>query len=191
MRLDRHKWNERFEDRPNTPEEPEPFVATRTSMFAPGAVLDLACGDGATALYLAEQGYEVTGVDISDVALERLETFADRRGVEIETRRLDLDRVDALERLETFENVIIVRYKPPRRFWNQLHEVLAPGGRIFYFTKSIDPAVDEKIDSSYGAGRSRADELSSHLTCIERETVQRQDQHYEGFVFRRTDDSQP
>ena len=50
--------------------------------LAPGTALDLGCGEGADAVWLARQGWQVTGIDISAVALERAAAHALDAGVE-------------------------------------------------------------------------------------------------------------
>jgi 2-polyprenyl-3-methyl-5-hydroxy-6-metoxy-1,4-benzoquinol methylase len=52
----------------------------------PGTALDLGCGEGADAIWLAAQGWQVTGVDVSTVALERAAAFAAAAGAEIADR---------------------------------------------------------------------------------------------------------
>jgi SAM-dependent methyltransferase len=49
-----------------------------------GRALDLACGEGRNAIWLAERGWRVTAVDFSDVAIERAAKLAERRGVDVE-----------------------------------------------------------------------------------------------------------
>lgn len=53
-------------------------------------VVDLGCGSGANATYLAEQGHEVVGVDFSPVALAKATRRAERAGVELRLVRADL-----------------------------------------------------------------------------------------------------
>ena len=50
---------------------PNPQLVTEANGLPPGTALDVGCGEGADALWLAEQGWRVTGVDISAVALAR------------------------------------------------------------------------------------------------------------------------
>ena len=50
---------------------PNQFVAAEFAGVTPGRVLDLACGEGRNAVWLAEQGWEVTAVDFSPVAVDR------------------------------------------------------------------------------------------------------------------------
>jgi SAM-dependent methyltransferase len=60
--------------------------------LTPGSALDLGCGEGADAVWLAERGWSVTAVDISDTALGRARELATARGVadRIDFRQLDL-----------------------------------------------------------------------------------------------------
>ncbi|WP_238886268.1 SAM-dependent methyltransferase [Mycobacterium sp. IDR2000157661] len=51
------------------------------STLAPGAALDLGCGEGGDAMWLAEHGWRVVAVDISDTALARAAEDAEQRGV--------------------------------------------------------------------------------------------------------------
>ncbi|MGE2833544.1 class I SAM-dependent methyltransferase [Mycobacterium sp. SMC-4] len=49
--------------------------------LTPGRALDLGCGEGADSVWLAEKGWQVVGVDISETALERAAAAAEQRGV--------------------------------------------------------------------------------------------------------------
>ncbi|WP_216208154.1 class I SAM-dependent methyltransferase [Amycolatopsis aidingensis] len=60
----------------------------------PGEALELGCGDGGDALWLARQGWRVTAVDISAVALERLATLARAHGL---AERIGIERHDLRE----------------------------------------------------------------------------------------------
>ncbi|WKX06384.1 cyclopropane-fatty-acyl-phospholipid synthase family protein [Streptomyces sp. NL15-2K] len=60
---------------------PNPLLVREVSGLAPGRVLDLGCGEGADAVWLASQGWRVTGVDISRTALERAAGHAAEAGV--------------------------------------------------------------------------------------------------------------
>ena len=56
----------------------------------PGRALDLGCGEGADALWLAERGWQVTAVDIAQTALDRAAAEASRRALVVDWRRADL-----------------------------------------------------------------------------------------------------
>ena len=48
-----------------------PYLAHEISSLAPGTALDAGCGEGAEAIWLADEGWQVTAADISNVALSR------------------------------------------------------------------------------------------------------------------------
>ena len=60
----------------------------------PRTVLDLACGTGNHGLRLAERGYEVCGVDLSEAMLSRYRSKADARGISVELHQQDLRSLD-------------------------------------------------------------------------------------------------
>src|SRR5690348_35362 len=49
-----------------------------------GRALDVGCGEGADAIWLARRGWTVTAIDVSDVAVSRAREVADREGVAVE-----------------------------------------------------------------------------------------------------------
>lgn len=70
--MDSHAWDERYAaDAHVWGHEPNRFVVDHAGDLPPGRVVDLACGPGRNALYLAARGHRVTGVDFSATALER------------------------------------------------------------------------------------------------------------------------
>lgn len=69
--------------------EPGDFVRAMAPRFA-SPVLDLGCGDGRHAVWLAGLGHEVTGVDLSPLALEKTQRLAAERGVRVATVLADL-----------------------------------------------------------------------------------------------------
>lgn len=71
---------------------PNQFVASELADLPPGTALDLACGEGRNAIWLAEGGWTVTGVDFSPVALAKAKRMAAERGAEV-----DLVEQDVLE----------------------------------------------------------------------------------------------
>lgn len=65
-------WNARYGEKKRIwSGRPNPQLIAETEQLAPGRALDVGCGEGADALWLARRGWEVTGVDISTVALTR------------------------------------------------------------------------------------------------------------------------
>jgi SAM-dependent methyltransferase len=72
--------------------EPNRFLVTEIAGLEPGSALDLACGAGRNAVWLAEQGWTVTAADFSGVALEKARRLAAERGVGVDWVEADLRR---------------------------------------------------------------------------------------------------
>lgn len=70
--------------------QPNRFLVAEAVGLTPGRALDLACGEGRNAVWLAEQGWHVAGVDFSEVALRKARELAAARGVEAEWVHADL-----------------------------------------------------------------------------------------------------
>ena len=70
--------------------EPNDFLVSVVDQIPKGRLLSLAEGEGRNAVYLAELGHQVLGVDSSGVGLDKAQRLADERGVTIETRLADL-----------------------------------------------------------------------------------------------------
>ena len=79
-------WDQRFAtDEYIFGREPNRFLVAQRQHFSPGArVLDVATGEGRNAIWLAEQGCVVKGIDISPVAIEKARRFAAERNVEVD-----------------------------------------------------------------------------------------------------------
>jgi SAM-dependent methyltransferase len=65
---------------------PNPHLVTDTAPLTPGRALDVGAGEGADAIWLAEQGWEVTAVDIAALALARGRAEAEGRGATVAGR---------------------------------------------------------------------------------------------------------
>jgi SAM-dependent methyltransferase len=112
--------------------EPSRFLVAQVSDLAPGRALDVACGEGRNAIWLAEHGWEVTGVDFSPVALDKARRLADGRGVTV--RWLLADAVtDALEPA-AFDLVAVFYLQLPseqrRAAFAAAARAVAPGGTL-------------------------------------------------------------
>jgi 2-polyprenyl-3-methyl-5-hydroxy-6-metoxy-1,4-benzoquinol methylase len=96
-----------------------------------GSALDLACGLGANALFLAEKGLHTHAWDISTVALDRLQLNAQHKQLKVLTRHVFLEP-DILPK-NTFDVIVITRFLD-RKLCNAIMESLKPNGLLFYQT---------------------------------------------------------
>lgn len=94
QRQPREVWNEVFTKRQGREFPHNKFLAETIRGRKPGRALDIGMGEGRNALFLATQGWEVTGFDISDVGVQLAREAAQKRGLKLETLVDDVDRFD-------------------------------------------------------------------------------------------------
>ena len=91
--MDSEAWNRRYADRELVwTSDPNRFLVAEAATLPASRALDLACGEGRNAVWLAERGWRVTGVDFSEVGLEKARALAKARGVQAEWVAADLLR---------------------------------------------------------------------------------------------------
>lgn len=125
----RAHWNRRWSERVPAPEDraPAPWLVASEPLLArpPARALDVACGDGRNALYLAQRGFVVDAVDISDVAIDALATAARACNLAVHPCRRDLERQPLPAR--GYDLIVQIRYLQ-RSLFPALAAALAPGG---------------------------------------------------------------
>jgi len=129
----REDWNARYAGSELVwTAEPNRRFASEVEELEPGRALDVACGEGRNAVWLAERGWQTTGVDFSDVALAKAERLAESRSVEVEWVLADVLEYEP-ER-GSFDLVAVLYLQLQRDELAQvLHsavEALAPGGTL-------------------------------------------------------------
>ncbi|SFA80559.1 Thioredoxin reductase [Nocardioides alpinus] len=90
--FERPAWEERYSGDKVWSGRVNVQLAAEAPSLAPGRALDIGCGEGGDAIWLASQGWDVTAVDFADAALARTTLHAEEAGVadRIETRRIDV-----------------------------------------------------------------------------------------------------
>ena len=82
MNKHQQKWNKRYAASELVwSVQPNLLFASEVADLEPGKALDVACGEGRNAIWLAEQGWEVTAIDFADAAVAKGVSIAARRGV--------------------------------------------------------------------------------------------------------------
>lgn len=93
--MTRESWNQRYQGSDLVwSAAPNAALVGEVSGLNPGRALDLGCGEGRNSIWLAEQGWDVTGVDFSNVAIDRARDIAERRGVSVEWEVADLNEFE-------------------------------------------------------------------------------------------------
>lgn len=131
MTDDRDRWNEKYstDEEFELPDDPIPELARRIDTLPAGRALDVATGTGRNARFLSREGYEVDAVDVSDAALDRAASAAERDGVAVNWIRSDIDGFE----FETGAyDVITVSFFAALDRLPDLKDALAPGGVLVY-----------------------------------------------------------
>jgi SAM-dependent methyltransferase len=146
----RERWNERraaegFEPFPDAPADW--LVEHAALLGAGGRALDVACGDGRNARYLARLGFEVDALDISDVTIDALRAVAPERAPGVHARVADLEHAALAQ--DAYDVVVNFNYLQ-RDLFGALERSLRPGGLLLFETfgpghleelgKAINPA---------------------------------------------------
>lgn len=137
----RERWNERYRRDGDAAfgRDPSQWLVeqrSRLQTHRKGRALDLACGPGRNSLFLAELGFEVDAVDVSEVALEGLRANAARRRLRVHALRADLE-ADAFP--DASYEVIVVFNFLLRSLFEPIERALAPGGLLVFETWRQDP----------------------------------------------------
>ena len=132
-------WDRRYGEQP-WPSEPDASLVARVGALRPGRALDLGCGTGRNALWLARRGWAVTGVDGSAVGLALARASAHDAGL-----ALDLVEADLLEYRPTprsFDLVVVanIHLAPDVRgdFFVHASAAVAAGGHLFVTGHHLD-----------------------------------------------------
>jgi SAM-dependent methyltransferase len=135
-RVDCGRWDEKYagiEFQPTLP--PSGFVAAELTGLRPGRALDLAAGHGRHAVWLAEQGWQVTAVDFSRVGLDKARKLSATRGVDdgrVDWVVADLD--DYQPTRDAFDLVLMAYFQVGAVLRNKVlaeaAAALVPGGTL-------------------------------------------------------------
>ena len=137
-RKDQIRWNRKHAEGHGA-EEPSAFlieILTSGSWpIPPGRALDIACGQGRNALFLAERGFDVTALDISPVALAEARRRALARSLTVSWQITDLEQI----KLPADRYDLIVNFNYLQRsLIPQILSALKGGGYVIFETYLID-----------------------------------------------------
>ena len=138
---DRDKWERRYSEGSYTARtHPTALLEEWLIRLPRGRALDMACGAGRNALFLAAAGYQVDAMDISSVALARGAARAAELGVEVNWVNVDLDT--AALSADSYDLVVVARYVN-RGITDALMASLREGGHLLYEQHFL---TDQEVD---------------------------------------------
>jgi len=122
---DKARWNKRHVDKPMR-HNVEPILQKYINEAKVGTALDIACGTGRNTHFLAEKGFIVDAVDLSDYALSEIKNLATINKIEedLDTYNLAVNKYDLIVNINYLN----------RRFYPQIKEALKSGGIVIFET---------------------------------------------------------
>ena len=148
----------------DSPRAPSAFVVEAAKGLKPGAALDLGTGQGRNAVHLAREGWNVTGVDISQVGLDAAQSNAARAGVVIRTEKGAYETYDlGVNRWDLIAVIFAWAPVSDPSFVARLRASLRPGG-VVLFEHFID---DPERPYAPMVRALKPDELKKHFADFE------------------------
>lgn len=133
------RWDRRFAEHPWSV-VPDESLVELASPLTPGRAIDLGCGTGRNALWLARLGWEVLGVDASAVGLAKAREQAEREGLTLSLAQADLLAYEPAAL--SFDLVVVanIHLDPESRgrFFEGAARAVAPGGHLYVTGHHVD-----------------------------------------------------
>jgi len=136
MKTDQKRWDERFGKKGFAlGKEPNPFLKKVIHLLPKGRALDIAAGEGRNTILLAQHGFEVDAVDISERGLKKAKKLARGKGVKINTFLVDLDQYHVeKERYDLIANFYFLK----RRLIPRIKKGIKKGGKVIFETYLLE-----------------------------------------------------
>lgn len=168
--MQREDWDKRYASVDNLwAVRPNRFLVAEVAELEPARALDLACGEGQNAIWLATLGWDVTGVDFSEVAIARARSRAERDGVRVEFTCADLLEVEPA--VGAFDLVLVLYLHVPadgrRQVLANAAAALAPGGTFVLVGHDLTNLTDGVGGPSDPDLLCTPDQIASELPGLE------------------------
>ena len=156
---DRSRWDARHAAVGlGAPMPPDGLRGRESLLPAAGRALDVACGRGAVAVWLAQRGFTVDAVDVSGVGLESARALAESAGVAEAVRLVEADLDGGLPVDGSYDLVVCQRFRAPA-LYRTLADALAPGGLLVV-------TVLSEVDDEPGEFRAVPGELAAAFGAL-------------------------
>ena len=174
--MQREDWDRRYAEVENLwAARPNRFLVAEVSELPPGRALDLASGEGQNAIWLASLGWDVTGVDYSEVAVAKARARAERDGVG--ARFVCADLVTYVPERGVFDLVLLLYLHIPRDerriVLKRAADALAPGGTVLLIGHDLTNMTDGVGGPSDPDILVTPDEIAAELPGLEVERAER------------------
>jgi tellurite methyltransferase len=152
---DRERWNKKYrEASAGTWRVPDPFLPWAFSQYIlpmfphGGSALDFAGGAGRHAIWLAEQGWGVTLIDISDAGVDLARQSAEQVATRV---HFVVDDLTEFKASQTRFDLAMVFFYLNRRIFSEIVKSLRPGGLLIYKTNRVTaaPQMGQSANPAY------------------------------------------
>jgi SAM-dependent methyltransferase len=145
MSIGEDYWNHYYETHPfKKGREADPFLQKMLHRLQKGKALDLGSGEGQNSVFLAKSGFQVKGVDLSQVALRNASGLAQQTGVNVDFSKVNLDLL--IMGLMEYDTILMFDFKPPiSRYYSEIIRALKQGGTLI--VKSL---MDRELPEALG-----------------------------------------
>jgi SAM-dependent methyltransferase len=132
-------WEQRYRVGDSGKEDAATALVVETAAkVRPGTAIDLACGAGRNALYLAENGWSVTAIDGSQTAIDLVRQRAAARGLKVDAVVADLTS-DGFGMPPDAFDLVLIAYYLQRDLFPLVKRAVRPGGLILAIVHTPDP----------------------------------------------------
>lgn len=152
MTLD--EWNERYRTREALDDEPAPLLVNAARDLPPGRALDLACGAGRNAVWLAQHGWDVVAIDGAPEAIRILR----EREPRVDARMLDLEIGAPLSFEDESFDLIAILFYLHRPLFAEAKRLLRRGGII---------VAAARMSGTFAIGAGEMRDAFSDLTLLQ------------------------
>jgi 2-polyprenyl-3-methyl-5-hydroxy-6-metoxy-1,4-benzoquinol methylase len=133
---DKERWDGKYDTKDFIfGKEPIPFLRDNLHLLPKGKVLDLAMGEGRNGVFLAEQGFDVEGWDISETGLKKAHQLAAEHKTAIKTRVVDLDHAKPDKGAY---DIVLCAYYMQRDLFPAMKDAVKSGGLVVVETYNLD-----------------------------------------------------
>lgn len=115
--------------------EPADFLKSHLHLLPVGMALDIAMGEGRNAVFLAKKGFQVTGVDYSEVAIRKAHRLARENGVTVQSVMADLARYQI--RPNHYDVILNIDYLQ-KDLVPQIKRGLKKGGVLVFESRTVE-----------------------------------------------------
>lgn len=147
-------WESRYKHAPVWSGHVNPTLAKVAADLTPGTALDVGCGEGGDAIWLAREGWQVTGIDLSQTAIDRARVSAMEAGVKVTFAARDITSEPPLEQFELVTGSFL--HSPDVATRENIIRAAAalvrPGGRLLLISHATMPPWATHCHAEQGSG---------------------------------------